>query len=61
MVNIDLDKLLRLLGIANYQVAQMEEELQAFSRRYNDILMDNEILNKALKTQENNILMEEER
>jgi hypothetical protein len=35
MINVDVDKAMKLLGIANYQILQQEEALKEIAERYN--------------------------
>lgn len=40
MINVDVDEVMRLLGIANYQVYRMENQIKIVEQKYNELIKD---------------------
>lgn len=53
MISIDTNKAMKLLGIANYQILEMEEQIAIFAVQYNEL---NYKYNKQVEINKNMIL-----
>lgn len=55
MVTINAEKAMKLLGIANYQVMELEDNIQILVDKYNGLLEENQLLNKQIEQLTNNV------
>lgn len=59
-IELSAEKMIRMLGVSAYQLADMEEQLAYITKRYNEVLQDNHLLNievTEMRRRENDFIL----